>query len=154
MKTTNLSRTGLQDAGLLVMRLMVGWVFLYHGGQKMFGWFGGSGIEGFAGFLESLSIPLPLLNAYAAAGTELLGGLALITGLGVRLVSFPLAATMLVAAFTVHGGKFGAQQGGMGYPLTLAAIVIGLGLTGAGRFALRPASARDGRAVKPVTAAA
>ena len=137
MKTTNLSRTGLQDAGLLVMRLMVGWVFLYHGGQKMFGWFGGSGIEGFAGFLESLSIPLPLLNAYAAAGTELLGGLALITGLGVRLVSFPLAATMLVAAFTVHGGKFGAQQGGMEYPLTLALISAGLGLVGPGAFALR-----------------
>lgn len=129
-------RAGMSDAGLLGIRLMLGVVFMYHGAQKLFGAFGGSGIEGFAGFLESLGMPLPTLNAYMAGGTEFFGGLLLGVGLVTRLVSIPVAFTMLVAVFMVHGSAFGAQNNGMEYPLTLAVVTLGIGLIGPGRLSL------------------
>lgn len=125
------------DVGLFLMRAMLGVVFLFHGAQKLFGWFGGYGLEATAGFMESLGLPLPFASAFLAAATELVGGLALITGVGQRLLSIPLTFTMLVAAFTAHTG-FSAQAGGMEYPLTLALFSAGLGLVGPGRLALRP----------------
>lgn len=123
------------DLGLFLMRAMVGVVFLFHGAGKVFGWFGGHGIEGTAGWMESIGMPLPLASATAAGLTELLGGLALVSGFGMRLAAIPLTFTMLVAA-SVHTG-FNAANGGMEYPLTLAVLTAGLGLVGPGRFALR-----------------
>ena len=129
------------DLGLLAMRLMTGTVFVFHGAQKVFGIFGGHGLEGTAGFMESLGLPFPFASAVLAGGAELVGGLALVTGVGQRLLSIPLAFTMFVAAFTAHDG-FAAASGGMEYPLLLAVLAAGLGLTGPGRFALPfPASA-------------
>ena len=118
---------------------MAGIVFLFHGSQKLFGLFEGPGLEGMAGWLESLGVPFPMLSAALAGGAEFFGGLALITGLGSRLLSIPLTFTMLVACWT-HTG-FSAAQGGMEYPLLLAVLAAGLGLTGPGKYALRlPAS--------------
>jgi putative oxidoreductase len=122
------------DLGLLLLRAMLAVVFLFHGAQKVFGWFGGGGLEGMAGYLDSLGMPLPFVGAVLASGTELVGGLALLTGRFQRLLAAPLAFTMLVAAST-HSG-FAAQTGGMEYPLTLAVAVIALGLTGPGRLVL------------------
>lgn len=131
------------DLALLLLRLPLAAVFLFHGSQKLFGLFGGYGLEGTAGFMESLGLPAGTLMAALAGGTELLGGLALLTGLGLRLLSLPLTFTMLVAALLAHSG-FDAAQGGMEYPLVLAAAVAALGLTGPGRLSLRavPAPAR------------
>jgi putative oxidoreductase len=129
-------RYGLGDAGLLLIRLMVGFVFIFHGSQKLFGVFGGSGLQGFSGFLESLKIPFPYLSAVLAGCAEFFGGLALFTGVGLRLLAAPLALTMLVASFTAHAGKFSLQEGGMEYALTLGVVVIGLALTGPGRWTL------------------
>ena len=126
-----------QDLGILVLRLSLATVFLFHGAQKLFGIFGGYGIEGTAGFMESLGMPFPTLSAIAAGGTEFVGGLALVTGLFVRPISIPLAFTMFVAAFAAHGGAFSAQAGGMEYPLTLALGTVAVGLIGPGRFVLR-----------------
>lgn len=126
----------LHDVGLLLIRVLPGVVFTYHGAQKVFGAFGGPGIEGFAGWLASMNVPMPTVSAWAAALTEFLGGVALILGLGVRLVGLPLTVTMLVAAFMVHGKAFSAQNNGMEYPLTLAFVAAGLALTGAGRISL------------------
>lgn len=122
------------DLGLLAMRLMLATVFLFHGSQKLFGAFGGSGIEGFAGWLGTIGIPLPTISAWLAAGSEFFGGLALLLGVAQCLLSIPLCFTMLVAAFGAHSGFSG--QSGMEYPLTLAIMVLGLGLTGPGRFVL------------------
>lgn len=126
----------LHDVGLLLIRVLPGVVFTYHGSQKVFGAFGGPGIEGFAGWLASMNVPMPTVNAWAAGLTEFLGGIALILGLGVRIVGLPLTITMLVAAFMVHGKAFSAQNNGMEYPLTLAFVAAGLALTGAGRISL------------------
>ncbi len=134
-KINDATQKWMTDSGLLVIRLMVGTVFVFHGSQKLFGMFGGAGIEGFAGFLTSLGIPLPTLSAYLAGSSEFFGGLLLIAGVGVRLVGIPLAFTMLVAAFTVGQG-FENMTGGNEYPLTLAAVVTGLGLIGPGRLTL------------------
>ena len=134
---SHVSRTDdrlLNDTALLLIRLMIGVVFVFHGSQKVFGLFGGHGVEGFAAYLSSLNIPFPLLNAWAAGLVELLGGLALLLGTGVRIAAIPLSITMLVAAFLANGHAFDMQQGGMEYPLTLAVIVVALGLTGPGRF--------------------
>ena len=132
-KTPTLQRSS--DLGLLLMRGMVGAVFVFHGSQKLFGAFGGYGIEGTAGFMESLGMPFPVLAVLLAGGAELFGGLAFLTGVGQRLLALPLAATMLVASLTAHTG-FAAAAGGMEYPLTLAFLALGLGLTGPGGFAL------------------
>lgn len=126
----------MTDAGLLAIRSMVGIVFLYHGSQKLFGWFAGPGIHGFAGFLSSQGMPLPTLNAYLAGSAEFFGGLLLLTGILARLASIPVAFSMLVAVLLVHRSAFSAQNGGMEYPLTLAVVVAGLGLIGPGRLTL------------------
>lgn len=117
----------IKDSGLLIMRLMLGAVFIYHGSQKLFG-----GLEGFAGYLGSMGVPAPEIAAFLAAFSEVAGGLALIVGIGFRFALPPLVFTMLVASFKAHGGKFSVQDGGMEYALTLGVMVLGLILTGPG----------------------
>lgn len=126
------------DVGLLLIRLILAVVFLYHGSQKLFGAFGGPGLEKFAEMLAGMNMPAPRAGAYAAALAEFLGGLALLTGVGQRVIGAALAFTMLVASFKVHGSAFGAQHNGMEYPLTLGIVVLGLVFTGPGRLSLWP----------------
>ena len=130
------SSTQRIDLALLALRLTAGAVFVYHGAQKLFGAFGGYGIEGTAGWMESIGIPFPVLSASLAGGAEFFGGLALIVGLGARLLSIPLTFTMLVAIATT-GGVFDNTAGGFEYPLVLAVLVASIGLVGPGRYALR-----------------
>jgi putative oxidoreductase len=126
----------LADVGLLLIRVMLGVVFVYHGSQKLFGAFGGPGLEGFAGFMTKMGLPMPYLQAVLAGSAEFFGGLALLLGLATRLAVVPMVVTMLVASFMVHGKAFSVQNGGMEYPLTLAVVLVGLGLTGPGALAL------------------
>lgn len=124
------------DLGLLTLRLGLATVFMYHGSQKLFGAFGGPGLEGFTGYLTQLGIPFASLNAVLAASTEFFGGIALLVGLFVPLVSLPLVFTMLVAAFSAHQG-FNAAAGGNEYPLMLAFATAALGMLGAGHFSVQ-----------------
>lgn len=125
------------DLGLFALRAMLGVVFLFHGSQKLFGWFGGHGLSATAEWMAGTGIPLPLLSATLAALAEIGGGLALLTGLLFRPLMVPLAFTMLVAAFVGHHGRgFDAAQGGMEYPLTLAVAAFALFWTGPGRYTL------------------
>ena len=61
------SASFLADLGLLLMRLMIAAVFLFQGSQKIFGVFGGRGMEDFAQGLESMNVPMPVVSAWAAA---------------------------------------------------------------------------------------
>jgi uncharacterized membrane protein YphA (DoxX/SURF4 family) len=102
--------------GLLLLRAVVGLVFVVHGGQKLFGF----GLAGTAGFLGSLGIPLPTIAAAGLIAAELLGGLALLLGAWTRIAALLLAADMLVAMLTVHlrGGFFvpdGVRPGRRGW---------------------------------------
>ncbi|MGE3314971.1 MAG: DoxX family protein, partial [Planctomycetaceae bacterium] len=100
--------------------------------QKLFGYFDGPGIQGFAAGLEKMQIPQPLVNAYLAGGAEFFGGALLVLGLFTRLASIPLLVTMLVAVFVAHREAFSLKNGGMEYALTLACVVAGIGLLGPG----------------------
>lgn len=128
----NCNNERLRDAGLLAMRLMLGFVFMYHGYGKIVS---EHGVAGFATAIEGMNIPFPVLNAWMATLTELVGGALLILtgGRFFRLVTIPMIITMLVAGFVAHSG-FSAQTGGGEYPLTLAVMLFALTLMGAGRW--------------------
>ena len=120
------------------LRLMVGYGFMEHGFAKL-----SRGPEAFAAILHTMSVPAPHLMAWLAILTELIGGLAVLLGAFVPLVSLPMAAVLLVAMLTVHlpygfssikllsvtSGR--AQFGPPGYELDLlylaclAALVVG-----------------------------
>src|ERR1700694_777995 len=86
---------------LLIVRVVLGVIFLAHGAQKVFGWFGGPGLRGvIAYFKQALGVPAPL--TVLAALTEFLGGVAMIVGLLVRPAAVGLIIVMLVAIATVH----------------------------------------------------
>jgi putative oxidoreductase len=131
------SRTSsaLVDFGLLLIRGMIAVVLMFHGSQKLFGWFEGQGMGAFTEALVKMEqIPMPEVAAYLSAGTEFFGGLLLLVGFLTRLVAIPVAFNMYVAAIVVHGGAFSLQKQGMEYALTLAVVATGLIFTGAGQF--------------------
>ena len=114
--------------GMLPLRLVVGLVFVVHGGQKLFGF----GLAGTAGFLGGLGIPLPIAAAAALIAVELLGGLALLLGAWTCVVGAVLAADTLVAILAVHlrGGFF--VPDGVEFVLTLFGACLALVGLGAG----------------------
>jgi putative oxidoreductase len=134
MKTL-IKRMTSTDAGLdtLPLRVGAGVVFAAHGAQKLFGSFGGYGLEGTAGWMESIGLAPGLLMAAMAGSAEFFGGLLLIAGLLVRPSAFVLAITMLVAILTVHlqNGLF-MSNNGFEFGLALLAISISLVFRGAG----------------------
>jgi len=125
------------DIGLLLLRLVVGFTFAAHGAQKLFGWFGGPGLAGTAGFFEKLGFVPGKRSALFAGLTELGGGIALALGLMTPLASALALAVMLVAAGSVHlkNGFFGSK-GGYEYNLVLGAAALSLAFTGPGLLSL------------------
>ncbi|MEO1237816.1 MAG: DoxX family protein, partial [Planctomycetota bacterium] len=95
-----------------------------------------NGIDGFAGYLAGLGVPLPTLNAYLAAGTEVVAGVAVALGLFTRLAAVPLVVTMAVAFFLAKGAALNPNGGGGEYALALGLVAVTLILTGPGRFNL------------------
>jgi putative oxidoreductase len=122
-------------AGLdtLPLRLGAGVIFAAHGAQKLFGWFGGYGLEGTAVWMASVGLEPGLLMATAAGSAEFFGGLLLIAGLLVRPAALMLAITMVVAIVTVHlpNGLF-MSNNGYEFGLALLAVSVSLTLRGAG----------------------
>ncbi|HWH70676.1 MAG TPA: DoxX family protein [Candidatus Sulfotelmatobacter sp.] len=133
---TSSSQIRRADVGLFLIRAVLAAVFMYHGGQKLFGLFGGHGIQGTAGFMASIGIPFPTLSTILAGSAEFFGGIVLLLGTGTRIAAVPMALTMLVAVATVHRSGFGSQAGGMEFPLTLGVVLAALVLTGPGRLTL------------------
>ncbi|WP_152224490.1 DoxX family protein [Pseudomonas sp. SCB32] len=124
-------------AGLAVLRITTGLTFMAHGSQKLFGAFGGPGLQGMAGWLESIGVTPGYLMATLAGSAEFFGGLALVLGLLVRLASIPLIVAMLVAVFSVHvANGFFIQANGFEYAFTLIMISVALLISGAGPFSL------------------
>lgn len=123
--------------GLLVVRLVVGLLFVGHGAQKLFGWFGGYGPKGTGGWLESIGVKPGVAMAIVAGLMELVGGALFAAGLLTPLAAALIVMTMLVAIVKVHGQNgLWATANGYEYNLVLAAIAIGIALTGAGQFSL------------------
>jgi putative oxidoreductase len=123
--------------GLLLIHAVIGALLAGHGAQKLFGVFGGYGLEGTGGYMEGFGLRPGKLFAAAAGTAELLGGLLLAVGLFTPLAAALIAATMFVAARTDHAGKgLWIFNGGAEYVLTVSAVAIGLAFNGAGAWSL------------------
>ena len=120
--------------GRLILRCVVGGYFVGHGTQKLFGWFGGNGLEATGGFFESqLGLRPGKAHAAAAGVAEAGGGALLVLGAATPLASSVLIATMLTAIQRVHlkNGPWNANQG-YEYNLVLIAAAAALAETGPG----------------------
>ena len=128
--STNFSRR--IDTGLLILRIVIGVVFLMHGGQKLFVY----GFAGVTGAFGQMGIPMPAIAGPLTAIVEFLAGGALVIGLLTRLAAIGLAIDMLGAILFVHikGGFF--MPTGYEFALTLLGANIALALTGAGYYSI------------------
>jgi len=124
------------DIARLVLRVGVGGVMTAHGTQKLFGWFGGGGLEGTAGRLESAGFRPGRLNAIVAGVTETAGGVLLAAGLATPSTGAAVTSTMAVAAATHAPQGFFAMKGGYEYPAVLGLASGTLALAGAGKLSL------------------
>ncbi len=123
--------------GLLILRVVVGLTLAAHGSQKLFGWFGGSGIKGWAGVVDRMRIRPAPAWAWIAALSEFGGGLLLALGFLSPLGSFAIIGAMLVAIATVHWPKgFFVTKGGYEFNLVLIAACAAVAITGPGAYSL------------------
>src|SRR5574342_828138 len=125
------------NLGLLIIRLVVGVLFIGHGAQKLFGWFGGYGLKGTGGWFESIGMKPGVTMALFAGLAEFVGGLLFALGLLTPLAGIMIAATMLMAIVKVHAPNgLWSTANGYEYNLTLIAVAIGVALIGPGTYAL------------------
>jgi putative oxidoreductase len=118
--------------GMLPLRVVVGLVFLMHGGQKLLVF----GLGGTADIMDKLGLPLPVLCAAIVIAVELLGGLAILLGVFARLAGALLAFEMVVAIMVArwHGGFFAPY--GYEFEFTLLGACVTFALNGPGRMSL------------------
>ncbi|WP_201509299.1 DoxX family protein [Psychrobacter alimentarius] len=139
MTNSTLKKIFLSKAGIaaLILRVPVGLILAAHGAQKLFGWFGGNGLAGTAGWMSSIGIEPGYLMAILAGSAEFFGGLALVLGLLTRPAAVVAAFTMIVAIFSVHisNGLF-ASNNGYEYALTLLVVLVSLAIQGGGSLSL------------------
>ena len=127
----------MRDMGLLVLRLITGGLIAGHGAQKLFGWFGGSGLKGTAAIFESIGLKPGTPWAIAASASEF--GVGVLTALGFLHPLGPMGTmgAMVMAMAKAHWGKpIWASKGGAELPVTYTATAFALTLTGPGRFSL------------------
>ena len=142
------SRVNAPAWGMLPLRIVVGLVFLMHGGQKLFVF----GLGGTADIMGKLGLPLPLVCAVIVIAVELLGGLAILLGAFTRLAGALLAFEMIVAILVarLHGGFFAPY--GYEFELTLLGASLTFAATGPGRMAIEESWGRSsGAGAQPST---
>jgi putative oxidoreductase len=122
------------DIGLLILRIAVGVFFVAHGTQKLFGWFGGYGLDGTAGFMGSLRYRSPRLAALAAGTFEAGAGLFLAAGFLTPLAAAAIIGVMINATVSAKlpQGFFGGYELDALYAIVAAALAF----TGAGRYSI------------------
>ena len=121
----------IKDLPLLFLRLVLAYGFW---GPATMKW---NDINAIGEWFASMNMPLPLVNAYLAAGTEMVGVFLLLLGFGTRLISIPLMITMLVAIFMVHGSSgFDAGNNGYEIPLYYLLMLFTLTVYGSGKISV------------------
>lgn len=123
--------------GLTVLRIIVGIIFVAHGSQKLFGAFGGYGLEGTGQWMESIGLAPGYLMALLSGSAEFFGGVAMLIGLLARPAAVVLIGLLLVAIFSVHIGN-GLFMSNNGYEFALALLggSIAILIEGAGRLSV------------------
>lgn len=128
------------NVALLVLRIVVGALFVGHGAQKLFGWFRGAGPKQTASFFESVGFAPALPLAIAAGAAELVGGALLAFGLFLPAAEALLTAVMVAATASVHWRNgLWSQNGGYELPLVMVAAVFALTALGPGTISLENA---------------
>ena len=128
--------TSARDIGLLAIRVGVGGTLFAHGAQKLFGWFGGGGLEGTATMFDKIGFKPGKANAVAAGLGEAGGGALIALGFATPAAGAAVAGTMGVAASMHADNGFFAQGGGLEYPAVLGLVAGALALTGPGELSL------------------
>src|SRR5690349_12023147 len=125
------------DLGLFVLRVVVGLLFAGHGAQKLFGIFGGDGLEGTAGMFDNIGLRPGAFQARAAGTAEFMGGLLIALGLFTPFAAAALIGVMTAAVITVHGpnGVWNTNKG-YEYNVVLASAAFALTAIGAGAWSL------------------
>ncbi len=122
------------DLGRTALRLVIGPLFVGHGTQKLFGWFGGHGLDGTGAFFEKLGLKPGRRQAAAAGASEAIGGALLTLGALTPVAAGLVTGTMITAIRKVHLAKGPwATDGGYEYNLTLIAAMLALTEAGPGR---------------------
>jgi putative oxidoreductase len=123
--------------GLLVLRLVLGLILVGHGAQKLFGWWGGSGMTGWTGAMTRMRIRPAVPWAWMSALAEFVGGLLVVIGFLNPLGSFAIAGSMLVAIALVHWPKgFWTTKGGYEFNLLIIAAAAAVAIAGPGAYSL------------------
>ncbi|GGC01672.1 oxidoreductase [Marinobacterium zhoushanense] len=121
----------------LALRIPTGIIFAAHGAQKLFGAFGGYGLEGTGQWMASIGLEPGYLMALGAGSAEFFGGILLLLGLLVRPAAAVLAITMLVAILAVHiGNGLFMSNGGYEFGLSLLAVSVALAIQGGGALSI------------------
>jgi putative oxidoreductase len=129
--------TMLTAVGLLILRVVIGLTLAAHGAQKLFGWWGGSGMSGWIQVVTRLRIRPAAPWAWVAALSEFGGGLLLALGLLSPLGNVAIAGAMVVAVATVHWPNgFWNTKRGYEFNVSLLAAVAALALIGPGMYSL------------------
>ncbi len=128
----NAKRDQSANVGLFVLRLVVGAVFMMHGGQKLFV----LGLPGVAAFMTRLAIPAPNIAAVVVTLVEFIGGALLILGLFARPAAALIAIDMTVAVLVVHLHNGFFLPTGFEFALTLLCACIAVVLMGAGAWSV------------------
>jgi putative oxidoreductase len=127
------------NAGLeaLILRIPIGLILAAHGSQKLFGWFGGFGLDGTGEFMASIGLHPGFLMALLAGIAEFYGGIFLMLGLLTRIAAGVSALTMLIAFAVVHlSNGFFLTSHGIEYALALLSATSALTVMGGGPYAL------------------
>ena len=133
----NILFSGNNGTADLPVRIAFGAVFIAHGGQKLFGWWGGYGLEATGQWMASIGLEPGFAMAMIAGGIEFFGGIALILGVITRPVAMAASLLMLVAMMSVHWSNgFFMSANGYEFSLTLLAMSAYLTIAGSGRLSI------------------
>lgn len=124
------------DLGLLILRVVFGLLMIGHGTQKLFGWFGGPGLQGASGYVASRGFAPAGFWTATGSLAESVGGLLFLLGFLSPLGSIAIAAAMLTAIVGFHWPKFWVAEGGYEHPLVMLTAAVAVGISGPGAYSL------------------
>lgn len=136
---------GLAPLAYPMIRFVTGIFLMPHGAQKLFGWFGGRGLQATGqSFAQNMGLEPGLFWAAVVACTEFFGGLLLAIGFLTRIAAAGVVIQMAVAVFLVHlGNGFFWSDGGYEYPLLWGLIALAIFFRGGGRLSVDRAIGRE-----------